>query len=460
MNKREFLKSSGMLVAGAALSRVAQGEQQPAQHSGQPIALDTKPRMNWSENYTYSTDRLYLPRSAEEVQQLVKQCDKAKALGVGHSFNRIADSSHEQISLKHLDSMELDKQARTVTVGGGVTYDQLAPYLQRNGYALHNLASLTEITVAGACATATHGSGNKNGNLATAVAGMEMVTADGNVLALSRARDGDKFAGAVVHLGALGMVTKLTLNVEPTYEIAQVVYQNLSIAQLEHNLEAIFASGYSVSLFTDWQNHRIDQVWIKRRVEADKPTPMPPQFYGATLATKKLHPITGHDAESCTEQMGVPGPWFERLPHFRIGFTPSSGHELQTEYFVPYEQGYPAILAVEKLRDRITPLLFVTELRRIHADDFWLSPCYRQSSMTIHFTWKPEWPAVKQVLPMIEAALAPFNAKPHWAKMFTMAPSRIDSLYARMPEYRTLMAQHDPQGKFRNKFLNADVFGG
>jgi len=446
MDKREFLKASGVFLTETALSRFASAEPQIG------------PRTNWSGNYTYSTDRLYLPHSVEEIQQLVKRCDKAKALGIGHSFNRIADSSHEQISLQHLDQMVLDKNARTVTVGGGVTYDQLAPYLQKQGYALHNLASLTEITVAGACATATHGSGNKNGNLATAVAGMEFVTADGSLVHLSRAKDGDRFAGAVVHLGALGMVTGLTLNVEPTYDMTQVVYENLPMTQLEHNLEAIFASGYSVSLFTDWQKHRIDQVWIKRRVEAGKPAPMPPQFYGATLATRKLHPITGHDAESCTEQMGVPGPWFERLPHFRIGFTPSSGHELQTEYFVPRDQGYQAIQAVERLRDHITPLLFVTELRRIDADDFWLSPCYRQSSMTIHFTWKPEWPAVKQVLPRIEAALAPFNAKPHWAKMFTMAPSRIDSLYAKMPQYRSLMAQHDPHGKYRNKFLDTNVF--
>lgn len=443
-----------MLLTGTVLSRLAHGEQQPAPQ----IPLETKSRTNWSGNYTYSTDRLYLPRSVEEVQQLVKGCDKGTALGVGHSFNRIADSSHQQISLKHLDSMVLDTAARTVTIGGGVTYDQLAPYLQKHGYALHNLASLTEITVAGACATATHGSGNKNGNLATAVVGMEIVTADGNLVALAREKDGEHFAGAVVHLGALGMVTKLTLSVEPTYDMTQVVYENLSMTQLEHNLDSIFASGYSVSLFTDWQKHRIDQVWIKRRVQAGKPAPMPPEFFGATRATRKLHPITGHAAESCTEQMGVPGPWFERLPHFRIGFTPSSGHELQTEYFVSREQGYQAILAVEKLRDHITPLLLVTELRRIDTDDFWMSPCYRQPSMTIHFTWKPEWPAVKQVLPMIEAALAPFNARPHWAKMFTMAPSRIDSLYAKMPEYRTLMAQHDPKGKFRNKFLNANVF--
>ncbi|HET9088577.1 MAG TPA: FAD-binding protein, partial [Acidobacteriaceae bacterium] len=211
MDKRDFLKSSGMLFTDTVLSRFALGQQIIAR------------RMNWSGNYTYSTDKLYLPHSVDELQHRIRQSGKVKALGIGHSFNRIADSSHEQISLKHLDSMAIDTSARTVTVGGGVTYDHLAPYLQKHGYALHNLASLTEITVAGACATATHGSGNKNGNLATAVSAMEVVTADGSLVHLSRAKDGDRFAGAVVHLGALGMVTSLTLNVEPTYDMTQVV---------------------------------------------------------------------------------------------------------------------------------------------------------------------------------------------------------------------------------------------
>lgn len=456
MDKREFLKTTSAFLTGTVLSRFASGEQQAASGPKGPQTGAT--RTNWSGNYQYSTDHLYSPKTVEEVQQLVKSHNKLKALGVGHSFNGIADSSHNQISVKHLDRMVLDRDTHTVTVGGGVTYDELAPYLDGQGYALHNLASLTEISVAGACATATHGSGNKNGNLATAVSGMEIVTGNGDVVQLSRKRDAKRFAGEVVHLGALGVVTSLALEVEPTYQMTQVVYENLPMAQLENHLEEIFASGYSVSLFTDWQKHRIAQVWIKRRVQPGKPAQMDPEFYGATLATTKLHPIAGHPAESCTEQMGIPGPWYERLPHFRIGFTPSSGAELQSEYFVPREKGYQAILAVEELRDRITPHLFVTELRTIDADNFWISPCYQRPSMTVHFTWKPEWPAVKQVLPMIEAKLAPFNARPHWAKLFTMEPSRLDSLYGKMPEYRALLQRYDPHGKFRNKFLNRNIY--
>lgn len=447
MDKREFLKTSGTFITGALLSRFSAGEQQAAH------------RTNWAGNYEYHTDHLYQPKTVEEVQQVVKSCSKLKALGTCHSFNGIADSTENQISLKQLDQMALDAKSSTVTVGAGVKYGQLAPYLDGQGYALHNLASLPHISVAGACATATHGSGNKNGNLATAVSAMEIVTADGNVVTLSKARDGERFQGAVVGLGGLGVVTKVTLNVQPTFQMAQMVYENLSMDHLEHHLDDIFASGYSVSLFTDWQNHRATEVWIKRRLESGASSAWSPEFYGAKQATKKLHPIEGHSAESCTEQMGVPGPWYERMPHFRMNFTPSSGAELQSEYFVPRDKGYEAIRAVEELRDHITPHLLITELRTIDADDLWMSPCYKQPSMTIHFTWKPEWPAVKTVLPMIEEKLAPFHAKPHWAKLFTMPPSRLKPLYEKMPDYQALLKHYDPQGKFRNEFLDANIFG-
>jgi xylitol oxidase len=288
---------------------------------------------------------------------------------------------------------------------------------------------------------------------------MEIVTADGQVIQLSRAKDGDAFKGAVVHLGALGVVTKITLDVQPTFQVKQLVYENLSMDQLQHNLDAIFSSGYSVSLFTDWQKHRISQVWIKQRIDQSPSTDIPPLFYGATAAKQKLHPLPGHDATPCTEQMGIPGPWYERLPHFRMNFTPSSGAELQTEYFVARARGYEAILAVEQLKDKITPHLFITELRCIAADDLWMSPAYKQDCMAIHFTWKPESEEIHKVLPLIEANLAPFQAKPHWGKVFTMPPSRIAEVYANIPRFQGLVKQYDPQGKFRNQFIDANIFG-
>ncbi len=448
MDKRQFLKTSGALITGSMFSRLLADEK----HG--------EPRSNWAGNYQYSAERLELPKTVEEVQKIVKSCSHVKALGARHSFNAIADTAGDQVLLKNLNGMKVDTKSRTVSVGAGVTYGHLAPYLDGEGYALHNLASLPHVSVAGACATATHGSGSKNGNLSTAVSGMEIVTADGEIVTLSRERDHEKFQGAVVGLGGLGVITKITLDVQPTFQVSQVVYENLPLAQLEKHLDEIFASGYSVSLFSDWQNHRATQVWIKSRIQSGAPAAsMKPEFFGAKLATKKLHPLAGHSAENCTEQMGIPGPWYERLPHFRMNFTPSSGQELQSEYFVPREKGYEAILAVEELRDKITPHLFISEFRTIDADTLWMSPCYKRPAMTIHFTWKPEWDAVRDLLPQIEERLAPFEARPHWAKLFTVAPSRIQSLYEKTPEYKQLLGHYDSAGKFKNKFLETNLYG-
>jgi alditol oxidase len=422
-------------------------------------AQEAAPRTNWAGNYVFRAARLDSPNTVGEVRELVRRGSKLKALGARHSFNGIADCADDQISLKNLNQMVVHTRARTVTVGAGVTYGQLAPYLDAHGFALHNLASLPHVSVAGACATGTHGSGSKNGNLSTAVAAMEMVTGDGRMAIFSRGQDAGAYPGCVVSLGGLGVVTRITLDVLPTFQMRQVVYQNMSMDRLEKHLDEIFSAGYSVSLFTDWQNHRVTQVWIKSKVEPEKPYKPAPEFFGAKLATKNLHPLDGHSAENCTEQMGVPGPWYERLPHFRMNFTPSSGAELQSEYYVPRERAYEAILAVEQLRDQVTPHLFITELRTIDADNLWMSPCYQRPSMTIHFTWKPEWDAVRQILPKIEEKLAPFEARPHWAKLFTMPPSRLKTLYKKMPNFLELLAKYDPKGKFRNEYLNTNIYG-
>jgi xylitol oxidase len=446
MNKREFLKSSGTIMAGSMISRLTSAQQQPA------------PRENWAGNITYSTDHVHTPANVDEVRDVVKGCNKLRALGSRHSFNRIADSTQNQVSLQHLDQIAIDDKARTVTVAAGVKYGQLAPVIDARGYALHNLASLPHISVAGAIATATHGSGIHNGNLATAVRALEVVTANGDLIQLSRDKDGDQFLGAVVGLGAVGVVTRVTLDLLSTFQVAQTVYQNLNFDQLAHNFDAIFGAGYSVSLFTDWQNHQATQVWIKRKLQAGEKHESPAEFYGSRRATEKLHPITGHPAESCTEQMGIPGPWYERLPHFKMNFTPSSGRELQTEYFVPRDRGFEAILAVEKLRDQITPHLFVTELRAIAADDLWMSTAYKRDSLAIHFTWKPGWDDVKRILPHIETALKPFGPRPHWAKIFTLAPAPLQAQYTRLAGFKSMLKQYDPDGKFRNDFIETNLF--
>jgi xylitol oxidase len=317
---------------------------------------------------------------------------------------------------------------------------------------------LPHISIAGACSTATHGSGEKNGNLATAVTALEIVTAAGEIVTLTRQQDGEAFRGSVVGLGALGVITKVTLELQPTFMMRQYVYENLPLTEARDHFDAIESSAYSVSLFTDWRNQRINEVWIKSRLEHGRPFDATPEFFGAKRATKNLHPIAELSAESCTEQMGVPGPWYERLPHFRMGFTPSAGKELQSEYFVPREHAVEAILAVERLRDQISPHLMISEIRAIAADDLWLSPCYQQPCVTVHFTWKQDWPAVRRLLPVIEKELAPFNARPHWGKLFTTSPAELRSLYRKLPEFVQLSKKYDAQGKFRNEFLNTNIF--
>lgn len=419
-------------------------------------AMTATPRTNWAANYAYRAASLLQPASVAEVQRLLPALSNAKALGARHSFNAIADSSGSQLSLAALKSISLggDPTHPTVTIGAGVSYGELAGFLHQHGFALPNMASLPHITVVGACATATHGSGLTNQCLSASVTAIELVTPGGELVHLSRADSPDIFPGCVVGLGALGIVTALTLDVVRGFTVAQTVYENLPFSELEQNLVAIFSAGYSVSVFTDWQQRRATQLWIKRKVdhEADA-SAAPDVFFGATRQTAKLHPIGGVSAENCTEQMGIPGAWHERLPHFRMEYTPSAGAELQSEYFVPLAYAADAIRAVEELRDRITPHLFITEFRTIAADDLWLSMAFARDSLAIHFTWRPEPEAVFALLPLIEAQLAPFAARPHWGKLFTLTAAQLQPLYPRMNAFRELAAKFDPRGILRNHFL-------
>jgi alditol oxidase len=446
MNKRTFIKLSSAMVASPIISPLL-------------AAMPDEKLTNWSGNLEYGTQRLYPANSVEQVREFVVKQSKLKVLGTRHCFNTIANSTDEFVSVRPMAKMvALDPAAHTVTVEGGMSYGQLSPELDGKGFALHNLASLPHISIAGACSTATHGSGDKNGNLATAVSALEMVTAAGDVVQLSRHADGENFRGAIVGLGALGVITKITLDVQPRYQMRQYVYENLSMDEWKYNFDAIESSAYSVSLFTNWQGKKFNEVWLKNRIEDGKPFHAPLEFHGAKRATKNLHPIAALSAENCTEQMGVPGPWYERLPHFKMGFTPSAGKELQSEYFVPRPNAVDAVLAIEGLRDRITPHLMISEIRTIAADDLWMSPCYKQPCVTIHFTWKQDWPAVRRVLPVIERELAPFQARPHWGKLFTIVPSQLHACYEKLPEFVALCKKYDPQGKFRNEFLNTNIF--
>ncbi len=413
---------------------------------------------NWAGNLTYSTSSVFYPTTVSEVQDQVKKLDHLRGLGTRHCFNAIADSKYHLISSSKLNNiLSLDEKKNTVTVEGGIRYGELAPWLDKKGFALHNLASLPHISVAGSISTATHGSGVKNGNLSTAVRALELVIADGSVLTLSQEKDGEQFNAAVVGMGALGIVTKVTLAVQPTYQVRQSVFVKMPLAQVKDHFDEIVSAGYSVSLFTDWQSDYINEVWIKEKVNPDIMYRPMSEFYGAKAAVKDLHPIIEISAENCTPQMGVAGPWYERLPHFKMGFTPSSGKELQSEYFIPRQHAVEAMMAIQAMGKDIGPHLFITEIRTIAADTLWLSPCRNQDSVTIHFTWKQEWEEVNKLLPRIEQELSPYNARPHWGKVFTMAPGVLDSRYEKMEDFKKLALMYDPKGKFRNEFIDKNL---
>ena len=419
------------------------------------MTQDRSPGKNWAGNYTYRAQKLHRPSTIEQVQEIIVNAPRVRVLGSRHSFNDIADSS-ELITLEAMPmDIVVDHAADTISFNAALKYGELIRTLKEEGVALHNLASLPHISVAGAVATATHGSGETNGNLATAVVGLELVTSGGEIIETSRGEP--DFDGLVVGLGALGAVTRVTLEVEPAYEVRQRVFEGLSWEAFFEHFDEIISCGYSVSIFTRW-GETIDQVWVKSRV-TDEPQRVESDLFGAAAAAVDRHPILGLDASSCTPQLGRPGPWADRLPHFRMGFTPSSGEELQSEYLLPRRYAVEAIEAVRSLAAEIRPLLQVSEIRTVAADRLWMSMNYGQDSVGIHFTWKPERDAVEDMLVQLESALVPFEARPHWGKLFNANAEEIAPLYERMPDFVRLVERLDPRGAFCNSWLKARVLG-
>jgi alditol oxidase len=410
---------------------------------------------NWAGNVTFSAERFHRPSSLPGLQRLVSQARQIRALGTGHSFNGLADTHGDLVTVAGLPRLiEVDSAKSVVTVSAGLTYGEVSAALNKAGRALRNLASLPNISVSGACATGTHGSGDGNGNLATSVSAVEMVTADGDVVTASRDGDPGRFPGVVVALGALGIVTQLTLDTVPAFDIRQYVYENLPYEQVSEHFDQIVSSAYSVSLFTDWRLPRIRQAWLKRRADAADDWAAEPEWMGGRLAAGPRNPVPGMPAANCTEQLGVPGPWHERLPHFRPEFTPSAGNELQSEYLLPRDSAIDALHALQPIAGQITPVLQICEIRTIAADELWLSPSHQRDTVAFHFTWIKDWAAVAPVLAQVEGRLAPLQARPHWGKLCTMSPEAVRGAYQRLDDFRQLMRRYDPASKFRNDLLD------
>ncbi len=408
---------------------------------------------NWAGNLTYGALIELEPTSVEELQEIVAASRRVRPLGSRHSFNRIADTDSAQVSVGKLPHF-LDEKPHEITVSAGLRYGELVGELDRRGLALHNLASLPHISVGGSIATGTHGSGDRNGSLASTVNGLQLVGSDGE---LHRVRRGDDdFEGMVVSLGLLGVVAYVTLGLHPTFEVRQDVFENLSWSAIHEHFDQVTSSAYSVSMFTDWGTAGASTVWLKSRVGDDH---VRSELFDATPATAGVHPLPGLSAEFTTQQLGQPGPWWDRLPHFRMGFTPSNGEELQTEYLVPRADALDAIDAVRALVAQVQPLLLISEIRTIAGDDMWLSPSHSVDCVALHFTWRQDVPGVTAFLPILDDALAPFVARPHWGKLFETTPERLNAAYPRLQQFRELVERIDPAGKFGNE-LTTQWLGG
>ncbi|MGH9134693.1 MAG: D-arabinono-1,4-lactone oxidase [Ilumatobacteraceae bacterium] len=405
---------------------------------------------NWAGNVEYRSALVHRPTTIDELREVVARSPRIHVLGTRHSFNEIADAER-LISLDALgDDVGFDDATGSVELNPAITYGRLAPTLHARGLALHNLASLPHISVGGAIATGTHGSGDRLANLATAVQAIDILRSDGELVHLERG-DSD-FDGAVVGLGALGVVLRVRLDVEPEYQIAQRVYAGLAWDELAASFDEITAAGSSVSLFTTWGSN-VDQVWVKRR----PPFEFPATLFGARPATVDLHPIAGVAAENCTPQLGAPGLWSDRLPHFKMGFTPSNGDELQSELLLPRGAGIDAIEIVRTFADEMAPHLLVSEIRTVAADTLWMSPQYQRDTVAFHFTWRSHPAEVTRLVGRLEAAVAALDPRPHWGKVFTVDGATLARRYPRHADFVDLVDRFDQRGAFRNPWLERNV---
>ncbi|WP_285729014.1 D-arabinono-1,4-lactone oxidase [Nocardiopsis sp. ATB16-24] len=406
---------------------------------------------NWAGNVTFGSPRIHRPRTVDELRRLVCESTRIRALGSGHSFNLVADSEHDLVRLDGLPSEAVvDERNSTVTVTAGMRYAELVTALDAKGFALANLASLPHISIAGSCATGTHGSGDDLRCLSAAVRAIQFVGPEGDLTWLSRDEDPEVLPGAVVALGALGVVTRLRLDIEPAFRMAQRVRVGVSLGEVSAHVEEVFGAAYSVSLFTDWREEGM--VWLKHRTDRAERG-----WDGGRPARRQVHPVPGMPPEHSTEQRGAVGPWYERLPHFRPGLEPSAGRELQSEFYVPRASAEAAFTVLRGIGHLVAPVLHVAEVRTVRADDLWLSPAHGRDCVTFHFTWHSDPVAVTRVLASVEERLLPLGARPHWGKLTTMAAADVIGTYERAADFEALTHRLDPAGKFRNAFVD-DLF--
>ncbi|UWD85350.1 D-arabinono-1,4-lactone oxidase [Curtobacterium flaccumfaciens] len=409
-------------------------------------------RTNWAGNVTYRASALARPTSVAELQQLVASTPRLTALGSRHSFNTIADTDAVQVALSDLPPvLDIDTSRRVVRVAAGMTHSQVAAGLEACGWALGNLASLPHISTAGAVATGTHGSGVRNPSLAQAVVGLDVVRASGALAHVDASSPDGLLDAHRVGIGALGVVTAVELAIEPTFQVATTVHLDLPWDAVAAQFDQVMSDAYSVSMFTSFDDRGARQVWVKHRVDEVAPT-VDLVALGARAASGPVHPGE-NDPAGVTEQGGVPGPWSERLPHFRSSFTPSTGAEIQAEYLIPAASAVSVLEALRPLASLFAPILIAAEVRTIAADTAWLAPSSGRQSVGLHFTFRRDAAAVAATVARIEDVLEPFDPRPHWGKVSAASAERLHEAYPRLSDFAALARDLDPTGRFRNAFL-------
>lgn len=411
------------------------------------VSASASPRAerNWAGNQSFDNGVARIT-SFSQLQRLLAQGQSVRAIGSRHSFSAIAQSDGTVVDLSAMAGhVEVDSTERTARVSPGTTFAQLSQRLSGVNLALENLGSLPHISIIGACSTGTHGSGDRNGVLATAVSAVELMTADGSVTRFDRRHP--SFNGVPASLGCLGIVTSVELSLVPSFTVAQYVLEDLDRERMIDEVLDILAFAYSVSIFTTWGSTEPARVWVKCVDRSLSEAPFGTQF----ATTPNLSPL-GYVDTNLTTQGGVPGLWSERLPHFRADAPPSSGNELQSEYFVDRRHTREALAALEALDVATFEPLLISEIRSVRADELWLSPASAHDTVAIHFTWVNDDVRVRTVLPAIEEALKPFAARPHWGKLHGFGDD-VGALFPRWSEFLDLRREMDPAGRFLNAYL-------
>jgi xylitol oxidase len=403
-------------------------------------------RHNWSSNVNFQEQEYLEPTNLDDLQDIVASQKFVRARGSAHSFNSIADSNNTIVSLEKMpQTIEIDEVKQNVKVSSFLKYGELVPTLHARGWALSNLASLPHISIAGSVSTATHGSGIFNKNLAAQVAAVEFIDSTGSIRHLSEgSREYEAF---VVGLGLTGIITNYWLKIEPSFNVKQIIYENVSDIELEKSFDEIMGTAYSVSFFTRWDSSNQGNLWCKFKENQY----IPDIVSGAHQATKKLHPIPEVDPVAATEQFGVTGPWLERLAHFKLDFTPSVGDEIQSEFFVDRENAPAVIQKLRELSPKFRDMLWISELRTIAADNFWMSTASARDSVGFHFTWKKSNFDPK-VVKEIEENLVQFDYRPHWGKVFYAESRYLRSVYPKYSDFVEAVNLIDPNKKFSNQF--------